>query len=583
MNQVTLNHPENSVSRLWLGQVGSDFNWAKDATLGPWCFQGAENICLDWESRNFDDPLDSGEEIAEAACKVQNLVNALVPELTAQFNQRHDTNYGLAYWRMLLVPWLIYVLSALYRRLIHIEHFVDLHRDQAFEVQVAGNEPLWQLQDMPDLWERFLNSHDFNFWLGSEIVKLVKPEAWTLLPVALDFSPPKSITVSHRSAWSSRAAEYIDDLRCRRVPGMRYWALPFSALLALLPAKEIRSKEISPDLNEAKSHFSPIFLALMDHVLQKLCPAVLAENFDAMDKAAAKQKYRPGKVTLVGPVLCLNEEQKFKLAHAAEAGELIVCSQHGGQGYQKLPLPLVETEYKQDAYFTWGWSEQEDHNGKFVPVPSPLFSRYKDQHVERNDNLYLVGNAANPFSQRLQTTEIQGRHCLSYRQEKTAFIESLPPEILKTMVYRPYPDGPGILSDGDYYRQFYPALKIADENVSHRGLIQELLACRLVLADHPVTIFSLALAANIPVIGMWREESWPLARQAYPIFKQLKSAGIIYHNGTEAAAKLAETWDDVQAWWQTETVQSARQNFVRNYARTSPVWWWYWARALTSL
>jgi putative transferase (TIGR04331 family) len=78
-----------------------------------------------------------------------------------------------------------------------------------------------------------------------------------------------------------------------------------------------------------------------------------------------------------------------------------------------------------------------------------------------------------------------------------------------------------------------------------------------------------SLASNSPMIAFWSGGLSHLKDHVKPQYEWLIDAGIVHLSGESAARKISEIWDNVNAWWQSESVQSARVRFCEIYARTS--------------
>jgi putative transferase (TIGR04331 family) len=77
------------------------------------------------------------------------------------------------------------------------------------------------------------------------------------------------------------------------------------------------------------------------------------------------------------------------------------------------------------------------------------------------------------------------------------------------------------------------------------------------------------LEADRPTIAFWQDGLNHLVDEAIPHYQLLISAGIVHLTPESAAAKINEIWADVDNWWASHEIQSARQIFCEKYARTS--------------
>lgn len=554
--------------RLFVGPVDERFDAERDLALGPWCFLGRETLVPGWEDLSFVEPFADGERQVEAKALLLPYAEALMRALAPEFNRRHGVEHSIDYWRLLLVPWLLGLpLQVVWKRLHHIQAFIERHRDRVLEAELFDADLTWPHADLLDLHDRIAGSHEFNWWLNSLILRRLAPPHWTLRSVTADLSgvaprPRPPAPTGWRRVRSWLRDRYYDQ-RCRRVYGIVWLSPLVSAVLALLPPKPRRTRIPPPPLSALEARMPPLYPELVRDVIWRLLPDSLDKGYAAWEAWAGRRRYRKGRIQLLGPVIIFNDDAKFVLAHAAEAGELLVCTQHGGSGYQRIMVNSAEMEYKQDAYLTWGWTEEEDDEGRFVPVPSPLYSRFRDRHREQEASLILVGTSMRAFGPRLETT-LQPSDTIRYRRDKRAFIEGLAPAARRALLYRPYVGDVGCFEDEAWLRRHLPDLAVLDGDL--HGRLQR---CRLLAVDHYGTTFGMGMAANTPSIGFWDPAVWEICRQAVPIFEQLRAAGIVHATPQSAAAHVGRVWDDVAGWWQASETQAARRAFCQAYGRTS--------------
>ena len=569
--------PGPSPGRLILGQIPADFDPRRDLPIAAWCFLGAEDVYAEWEDLAFYDALTDANELARAGDAIRLLANHLLGAWQRDLDRRHGSRHTREYWRILVLPWLLQVCHAVWMRWQVVREFVDRHRETRLAVDVWLDDVDWHAEDLFDINRRIFPRHPFNFWLTSRIVGRLAPPGWSLERVSPDQPAPGPKEAAAKGP-RARARRLFRNLRCRQVTGIRWAALPLSVFLAVLPARPRRvPPRPEPSAADIEGLFPASFLELIDDILPRLLPRVLGDGYAAMEAAAAGRRYRAGRTNVVGPVLILNEDDKFTLAHAAEAGERIVCTQHGGGACLKVNANGVEIEYPQDAYLSWGWSGREDYGGRIVAVPSPLYSRYADRYRRRDDHLVFVAGEERMFAHRIEICH-QPAQAVASRRHRLAFLEGLPAELRARLHYRSYPAGHGVLADEIYMRR-----RLSDLEVITGTLEPHMLRCRLLVVDHPTTTFGLAMAANVPTIALLDPEVWAFARQAEPHFDRFREVGVVCAAPAQAARKAAAVWDDVEGWWQGPEVQAARRAFCAAYAPTSRAWWFEWAKVLWRL
>ena len=73
---------------------------------------------------------------------------------------------------------------------------------------------------------------------------------------------------------------------------------------------------------------------------------------------------------------------------------------------------------------------------------------------------------------------------------------------------------------------------------------------------------------------------YEINEDAKPFFDMLKEAGILFHCPEAAAEKVNSIEDNIEQWWYSDLVQSARIKFCQRYAATSSYWEREWGEFL---
>jgi putative transferase (TIGR04331 family) len=91
--------------------------------------------------------------------------------------------------------------------------------------------------------------------------------------------------------------------------------------------------------------------------------------------------------------------------------------------------------------------------------------------------------------------------------------------------------------------------------------------CRICVSTYNATTFLETLAENIPTLIFWEPCFGRLRREAMSCFETLRSAGIFHESPEHAAHQLNLIWENTEAWWSSEPVQSARLVAIENFAK----------------
>lgn len=567
---------------LVLTRVGPDFDIARDIPLGPWCFIGTEEQYPDWQELDYIEPFDKPAALSQADTMTRALANQLALKWTDILNARHGRSYSAEYWRTQLILWLVSGAQTTWRRFVHMELLVERYGDQPVRVDVLDEKPNWGFAHIVSFSRHIGEDRDFDLWMNSEILKIVAPPSWTLVPVApasehgLVAKPKMNTPFDDYGRVSGLVRRIFGRLCFDSVSGVRLSKILFSLYIKALPKRPSQSKKIAVD-KEVFKQFPKAYLDFLDRFLECTLPRVYTDGFLELERAALKNKFVAGRL-FVDHLLTLDGRRRAVLAHAQEAGERLVGSQHGCGYGACLSVPwAAEGEYKYDAFITWGWNKQQDLEGNMIPLPSPRLSRTMNSHVQKNNQLIFTGARIflpdARFSNRPQPTQ-----WFNYRHMKRQFIETLCANAREQLVYRPYLKAEESMQDVKYLKSFFDNLPILEGDLDTQAF-----DCKLLVLDYPATTMIIGMAANVPTVAFWDQGAWPASRQAEPLNDILKKAGILHDTAQSAARHINDIWDDVPGWWNDPATQQARLQWCDQYARASKVWWWHWMAALWRL
>ena len=547
--------------------------------LAPWCYLGCEASYPGWDRQSFPDVSQTPDEQLQCAFTARQMARDMVGPLAVELNALHGCDYDTRFWNTLMMPWLTAMSQAVKTRWIEIEKFLANHRDQPFRVPVWSGPVDWQFRSLSDFWQRGLLAEPFNYWLTSRLALMMAPPEWQFEPA--DEHLP-DLPTEHIEALPTPvkrlARGVLGRFRFDNVLGVRpVEILLFSIYLSLLPsgpegnaADERTVPEGSPVEKEQRDLFSEIVRATL--------PDTYTKRFSNLEKDARAKPYGTGKRSVKGGVLMFNEREIFEAAFSEAAGEKVVSVQHGGVYGISLSLPDAgETEYRHDTLVTWGWSGHSGHPVNAVPLPSPFLSRFRDRHCERTDDIVLVGTQLRAFGGRLDSTP-RGRQVLDYRRDKIAFIEALAPVARGRFAYRP--GSPDVTSFED--------LAFIERAVGAVPVIRDkfhdtVLGCRLIVIDHLGTTPAISMAANTPTVLYMRDAFWPISPDAEAYFSTLAEVGIFHNDPIAAAQHINGVAEDISSWWLRDDVQSARERWLEQFARTRKRWRAEWLSAMARM
>ena len=554
------------------------------------------------------DPFADGQEVEAYSRSANGESIRLIDILGQRLNREHRANRSSIFWETALAPWLTLCV-----------HMLAERQKRVLDLAAAyGNEPLRVALLPPDLPISFQNSLDFmlrgvldphfNHFIFSRIVEAVAPPAWDLYyidisplrPEAKGLATPPAETLSdavnqksdapaggkgcdsisledreairacfggmdkgrHSTPRQSLRQKLRDKARnwLRDLPFPRYkgFSLPEALLLSLAVVGSGKSGDdrTLPLEAYASAPLQWVFPA------EDLILACLPKDF--LETPLPSAPGAQGKLRGMTAAFSQDDLYRLQLAAWREGGGKLFCVQHGSNYGNLRGIGGIFFEYRQHAFFTWGWKEHQGWPCNSLPLPHPLTARLRDAHAEQKDSLILVGTEMLPLLYRLKTRP-QAGDLPEYRRGKLRFFSALPPHVLEKSMYRPYPASASSLEDGPYVQRGVPGLHLCVGD-----LTAQMLGCRLLVLDHYGTTLHMALAANVPTICFWNKNQWSMEAGTEQLLDLLAEAGIVHSTPEDAAGQAARVWPDVRAWWASQAVQNARTAWMNSYARCLP-------------
>jgi putative transferase (TIGR04331 family) len=212
-----------------------------------------------------------------------------------------------------------------------------------------------------------------------------------------------------------------------------------------------------------------------------------------------------------------------------------------------------------DGWLSWGWEEEKNPKVKAIGNLKMVGNKMA---WDPKGNALLVEMTIPRYSYGMYCVPVAGQW-LDYFNEQCRFVETLPIEMRRRLLVRLYVPDLG-WGQAARWQDRFPDIRQDDGRAPIAPLISR---CRLYISTYNATTFLESLAANVPTIIFWNPNHWEMRESAIPFFEKLKSVGIFHETPESAAHKMTLVWDDVAGWWNSEYVQSARQQFCYRYSR----------------
>ena len=576
--RVSANIP---MGHLFLNKLDERFDPDKDRVAGPWCLIDTGYIDEDWSAFEFIEPFATAREEISAAKACAILIRFHLLRLADSMNERHATNRSFPFWWSLLTAWLQHLVESSWRQWCHVERLVerDSNRQMSYDRLATDAAMPLDFVDTRDFVYRGLKSPAFVGWMMSDFVDRQRPDHWAAIegaffgsaaePPPVLVEPPVNSNVLKRSI-----RKMFRRLPAKDLPGVSGGCLMLSAYISMLPRRSKPSDFLGVPAQKVPAVFPPAYLDALDALIEKTMPRSFAADFRQYDAEAAKLPYRTSRLFATAPTI-FEDRCSFEIAHAVEAGERVVRVQHGSEyGTAEVFNIGWMNEFVNAGFLTWGWTDQSDFPGRFLPVSAPPLAGLRNAHRQKSDSILLIGTAASLVPFRI-VSALKPSIMDRYVADKATFVNALHTDVAGHLIYRPYRRAQTELSDVSWLKDVDHPLEL------HSGsLTPDLLRCRLAVIDHPGTTLNITLAANTPTVCFWRPELVAHCNQARYLFDQLREVGVLYDDAEAAAYHINHVAEDVASWWQRDDTQSARRQWADAFARTDRFWWWSWLTAL---
>lgn len=540
-----------------------------------------------WEDYIFEpDPFKNSDAYFKADEEVCGYALDVVARMGKDMNDERLLSFSDRFWKVFLYPWVGFFLQSLWEQQVRIQKFISRHESEELVVDLVEDNLDWSFYTPIDFLRNGLYNFLYYEWIASRLIEKTAPKRWKI--TYRDRSREWESTFLNHPGRQPKDKKTLrqrfDSLVHIELESYSYIygmnpldGLAVNFLLKRYQKKESGLKSIIGVKNYQTTLRDSDFLLSPLELAKKFLPIAYGKALDEIDKV--KGGYVPGRIKIGSQQLQQNVKFQLKRALAIEHGEKIIGAQHGGHGYgtSKIHGLTAEIEYGFNGFITWGWTQEGDCQGNFIPLPSPWLSKFMDRHKPRSDKIILVGNSMNPFNARFSSSP-QGNGVIHYRKEKVRFIKTLSPEHRQNFHYRPFPYSAWGFEDQTYIKRIFPEIKIVAKKFH-----QELLNCRILVMDNPSTTLNIGMAANVPTLCFWKEDDFSFCPQARGLLDEMREVGMFFDTAISAANRLNKLGNDMQLWWEDEKVQEVRKQWIHQYGQISKTWRKEWFLGLKSI
>ena len=551
--------------------------------LGEWCkeysakssWDGRKNAVVDFYCRDrnkFEIDHDYLEQFYER----------LLASLTITLNHYHNVDYSIRYWRIVLGPWLLTYVPAVWNRWeslrIAFEEYefdetILLNPDIEYEAPSSHQNAMNQIA----------NSHLWNHMLYARILKVFYSKKIRFVNKVYDRTDysQESVHNARKNTLKYIAASWIDRLlgliqNNHKIALVTSYFDPRSLVKISLKIGQIprlytefdkvikmpkilsSSRKLTLDLM-CQSQFENF---VRDNVLLD-APVPYIEGYRVI-WSNALHLLPNCKVIFDANSYWYNELFKTWCAEKVNLGGVLIVSEHGSSIPPKYKSFSHESKIS-DVYTVW---HKPTNNKQVRLTPTKMINFALPKKISNNISiicfespLYTARHCSGPMSSLVMEDYLQ----------KKIFVKMLTSTIQKNVKFRPHHHD--IWNFKEKYIDDFGVEKISLLDT----LLDEFSYSKVIVCTYPETTFFEAMYSGVPTILLYKKEYWELHPEFDDLVKKMKLANIIFSDPVSASNHINRIWNDPRLWWDSPTVIDVRKEFFDQCGRVDDNWLDQWS------
>ena len=547
--------------------------------LGEWCLLYSEKE--KWEKLNFKTApyhWDDRKKIFKDYNFINKLYEELLSDLAKKLNSTHKVNHSIRYWRIIIGPWLGFFIQTVFDRWSMIEKIIETNNISYVNVIKCQDKDfipndLEHFSEIyvDDPWNEYIYGKILEFYNFKKIKYITDPKIklYSILKIRSfyikKFKKNFNLLINSINRLVSRDDDYF--LISTYLPIKQSFLLQIK--LGQIPKfwKSIHINSFNSNFDfrnwslcNKKLNNNP-FADFIRKIIPMNIPVAYLEGFGEIQNLSNRLPWpRKPKAIFTSNAFWHDDVFNFWCANLIESGVPLVTGQHGGN-YGMALWSFVEDHQIEisDRFLTWGWRSDKNENIK------PLVNlKNLGQKIKSNSkgHLLLVEMMLPRYSYHMSSLPVSSSQFEKYLTDQYTFLKNLPPNIQKKILVRTTPFDFGY----DVNQRWIDSFPFVKLDPAKKSFVSSMKKSRLFIGTYNATTFLEALSLNFPTIVFWNPEHWELNIEATKSFKILKDVGIFHDTPEDAAKKLIAIWDDIETWWHSEEIQSARNKFCNSYS-----------------
>ena len=553
-----------------------------DVLLGLWCLKDSRNILHDqcnYEIVHYH--WDNRDKFSYDYKYLEIPYERLLLNLAKDLDDVHGVKQGLMYWRIIIGPWLWSFIDVIFDR------YECVKKAKASYPKIDAKLFLYELDswcplNFSEFWDQ-IKSDDWNEVVFSECIKAQDYKYQVYGEYLKNSRNEDSKKKNPRNILT-----YLNNLYSKLLRNTQTGTLFIHAYIPILKLikLQLKLKQIPflklPTINIPQSRTSSLlrdslcdefmcsdnFEIFLIRLVRKLMPRKYLEDY-----LETKSKIRntfPSNPHSIYTAVGYHGDDNFKVwvAEKVSLNVPLIIGQHGGSFGVALINQSEQHQLKvANKFLSWGW--KSDFTNNIVRFPSLQLSGAPP--IKGNPNgkiLHVLSSMPRYFYQHF-SMPLAGQF-INYLKNQIKFLNELDIYASKRISIRP--DNSGKKTGWNIERVLDVAGHSFRIDKSNDNLRRSLNKSCLCICTHNATVFLECLSINYPTVIFWQPSHHEIRHDAVPFFKLLEDVGILFYTPEDAARHVNNIIYNINFWWFSEKVQSARRTFCERYALASNNW-----------
>jgi putative transferase (TIGR04331 family) len=303
---------------------------------------------------------------------------------------------------------------------------------------------------------------------------------------------------------------------------------------------------------KSENDFEYFLVQSLYHCLPQLFLEQFRNYYDPYLKDIKNKKF----THIIGEYWISYIESSIYIAIAQNEGRKFISYEHGGGTVFCKGWLEENTMLPYDGYITtgWGFNDKKIIKGGFIAREGTPYHF----SLGKTNILYLARTNFH-YIMEFIVCNATNSTMIDYLKSVQQFYKILPKKLSECFVFRP--------RKVDFMWDVEHMLEIKKENImiDKGDFSASIMNSKIVIIDHLSTGIIEILMRRVPCLIIQNEQiGTPIIEEFNDIFEELKKCGVFHTSSESAVCHLNKIYDDVEGWWNSESVKPVIDKLVEN-------------------